>query len=176
MPRYIIELRPTIAKHDDLVKALAKELKSDSGGIQPLILERVVHPGPMRYVVVIWDKFKSVPADLRPEVIVTAYDKAEGKAHADTVMTAEGVTALEALALGHLPYCVATARKKNDPIGQAGYAAAVKAEATATVLGAKAKELRYARREDAEAAAKRLNTLLPGSVWAVSEQTEPPDE
>ena len=172
MPRHIIESNTSLARYDDLVKSLVKELKAESGGPQPLILEQVAQPGPVRYVTVIWDKWKGVPEDVRPEVIVAAYEKAESKPYADSIMTAEGVTASEALSLGLLPYCVTPARREGDPVGLDEYRKVFVEEAKRTVLGAKAKELRYARSEDADAALERLTRRLPGSHWAVPKSVE----
>jgi len=176
MPRHILQASPDSEQFTSLIATLAQELKSDSGASQPLILEKFVKATGIRNVSVVWEAWKAVPEDARGDVILAAYETSEGKEYADTILVAEGYTSLEAANLGMLPYRVSVKPDKAGPFSRANLNVAFKAEATATVLGSKAKELRYARREDAEAAAKRLNTLLPGSVWAVSEQTEPPDE
>ena len=174
MPRHILQASPDSEQFTSLIATLAQELKSDSGASQPLILEKFVKATGIRNVSVVWEAWKAVPEDARGDVILAAYETSEGKEYADTILVAEGYTPLEAANLGMLPYRVKA--EKAGPFSRANLNVAFIGEAAATVLGAKAKELRYARREDAEAAAKRLNTLLPGSVWAVSEQTEPPDE
>ncbi|MBN9122268.1 MAG: hypothetical protein J0I06_24530 [Planctomycetes bacterium] len=175
MPRHITESPGALGRYDSQIKALVRELKSAGEGPQPLILENVVQPGPVRYVTVIWDRWKDVPEDVRPQIVLVAYERAESKGYADTIMTAEAATAAEALSLGLLPYGVAPARRSDDPIGVEEYRGAFAEETKRTVLGSKAKELRYARREDAEAAQVRLTGRLPGSHWTVFKQAETPD-
>src|SRR5438477_5115954 len=115
MPRYIQESKTNPGRFEELVKALAKELKASGSGTQPLILEQVTRPAGERDVSVIWYKWKGVPEDARPEVIIAAYERAEGKEYADSVTTAEGLTPTEAAALGLLRYTVVPARRKDDP-------------------------------------------------------------
>jgi len=176
MPRYIQGSKTNPGRFEDLVKALAKELKASGGGLQPLILEQVTRPNGDRDVTVIWDRWRSVPEDARPEVIIAAYERAEGKEYADSVMTAEGVTASEAAALGILRYAVVPARRRDDPVPAEAYRKAVAEEAKHTLLGGRATELRYARLEDAEEAYRRLTDRLPGSAWAIAEQVPAPGD
>ncbi len=175
MPRHITESTTALSKYDEQIKALFKELTAAGGGLQPLILEHVVQPGPVRYVTVIWDKWKDVPEDVRPQIVLAAYERAESKGYADSIMTAEAMTATEALSLGLLPFSVVPMRRQDDSVGLDEYRKALGEEAKRTVLGAKAKELRYARQEDADAAFNRLTKRLPGSQWTVAKQVEPPD-
>jgi hypothetical protein len=177
VPRYIeTPAESGAGKFPDLVKALAKELKADGGGAQPLILERGHWVTKSRDVTVIWDKWTSVPADARGEVIVAAYEQAEGKDYADTVLVADGYTPAEALALGLLPYVVAPARVRPDQDLTEARRKALALEARRTVLGPKAKELRYARVEDADAAYRRLIDAIPNTAWAVHHRPDPTDE
>src|SRR5205085_11400035 len=129
----------------------------------PLILEEKIPSTKSRHVRVIWDRWKELDDEQRSAVIVDAYTQAEGADAANEITIADGVTPQEALALGLLAFKVVPARKKNDPIPLEKYRTVQAAEARNTLLGPKAKELRYARIEDAQQAQHRLQEALPGS-------------
>jgi len=101
---------------------------------------------------------------------VDAYTEAEGPEVAGEITIAEGVTPQEALALGLLPFKVVPTPKKDDPVSPDEYRKPMAGEALRTLLGPKAKELRYARPEDAEQARQRLTQALPGSSWAIVQE------
>lgn len=170
MPRYVIKPSPPSPKHDRFVHLLAQEFTSTSANIQPLILEELVPATNSRHVRVIWDRWKDLDAEQRSAVIVDAYTQAEGAQTATEIAIAEGFTPQEALALGLLPFKVVPLRKKSERIGMEAYEKAIKTEAGKTLLGPKAKDLRYARIEDAEQARQRLQQALPGSSWAVVQE------
>jgi hypothetical protein len=170
MPRYIRTPRPPAPRNDKLVKKLAQELTTESGNLQPLILEERLPVTKSRHVHVIWDAWKDVPDEERANVILDAYTQVEGEEAAEELTLAEGATPQEALALGLLPYKVEPLYRKGDAIPLGEYAKAIEAEAKRTLLGGKAKGLRYARMEDAEAARQRLQEVLPGSSWAVVQE------
>jgi hypothetical protein len=163
MPRHIITPGRPSPRHDRLVKRLLTEFAAASLNRQPLILEERVPVTKSRHVHVIWDAWKDLAADQRSAIIVDAYRQAEGDEAAAEVTIAGGVTTHEALALGLLPFKVVPAGKRNDPTSPDDYHRAMEAEARQTLLGPRAKELRYARLEDAEQAHDRLEQALPGS-------------
>lgn len=167
MPRFIITPNAPSPKHERLVKKLAQEFAAASPHLQPLILEEQIPSTKSRHVRVIWDAWKDLTDEQRAAVIVDAYKEAEGPEAAEAITIAEGVTPPEALALGLLPFKVVAARKKGDPVPPGAYQTALAAEARRSLLGAKARELRFARIEDAEQAVARLQNALPGSSWAV---------
>jgi hypothetical protein len=123
-----------------------------------------------RHVHVIWDSWKDLSDDQRSTIIVDAYRQVEGDQAAAEVTIAEGVTVQEALALGLLPFKVVPGRKRNDTISLDDYRRAMEAEARYTLLGLRAKELRYSRLEDAEQAKNRLIQGLPGSSWIIVQE------
>jgi hypothetical protein len=170
MPRHIVSPGPPSPRHDRLVKKLLPEFAAASTSRQPLILEERVPETHSRHVHVIWDAWKDLPDEQRSAIIVDAYRQAEGDEAAAEVTIAEGVTAHEALALGLLPFKVVPARKRNDPTSPEDYRQAMEAEGRHTLLGPRAKELRYARLEDAEQAHGRLKQALPGSSWTVIQE------
>jgi hypothetical protein len=170
MPRFVLSPHVPSPKHDRYVKRLVQEFSASSTRLQPIILEEQVPATKSRHVHVIWDAWKDLTDEQRSAVIVDAYAEAEGPEAAAEITIAEGVTPPEALALGLLPLKVVPARKRHDPIPLDAYQAAVAAEARNTLLGPKAKELRFARVEDAEQAVTRLRQALPGSSWSVVQE------
>jgi hypothetical protein len=170
MPRFIVTPSPPSPKHDAFVKKLVQEFAATSTNVQPLILEERIRATGSRHVRVIWDRWKEIADEERGAIILDAYTQAEGSDAAGEVTIADGVTPREALALGLLPYKVVPVRKKNDPLKPEAYQAALSEEAGQTLLGAKGRELRYARLEDAEEALRRLQAALPRSSWAVVQE------
>jgi hypothetical protein len=167
MPRIIVTKDFPPQKHAALVKKLATELASSGDEVQPLILEEHVMATNSRHVHVVWDRWKDIPDEERAAIIVEAYRQADLEDAASEITIAAGVTPEEAVLLGVLPWKVVPARKKNGKLSEADYKKALASEARHTVFGSKARELRYARMEDANEAADRLGKALPGSSWAV---------
>jgi hypothetical protein len=170
MPRFIRSARAPSPKHESLVKRLVQEFDPGASGLQPLILEERIPATNSRHVHVIWHRWKELADEQRAAVIVDAYTQAEGPEAAAEITVADGVTPQEALALGLLPYKVVPVRKRDDPVSSEAYQAALAREARHTLLGPKARELRYARLEDAEQAKRRLEEALPGSAWAAVQE------
>src|SRR5438874_12300624 len=135
MPRHIIRPKPGREGHARLVQELAKELRQSSGRVMPYILEEEVSATGLRNVTVIWDRWKGIREENRSDVILAAYEAAEGKEYADSVASAIGVTPTEAVALGYLSYLVEPLRRNDDPITEADYRRAFAEEATRTLLG-----------------------------------------
>jgi hypothetical protein len=171
MPRYIVTPHARSPKHDRYVKKLAQEFTASSPNLQPMILEEQVPSTKSRHVRVIWDAWKDLTDEQRSDVIIDAYSQAEGPKAAAEITLAEGVTPQEALALGMLSFKVVPTHRRTDAVPMADYEAALADEARNTLLGAKAKELRFARVEDAEQARQRLQQALPGSSWATVQET-----
>jgi hypothetical protein len=119
---------------------------------------------------VIWEDWKPLSFEQRSEVIRDAYKRAEGEEVASRIEVATGLTAEEALVHGFLPYKVEPARSKGGKVVSAEYRRAISEEASHTLLGPRATELRYARLEDAEESRKRLQEILPDSSWAVVQE------
>jgi hypothetical protein len=182
MPRFIIHPQAPSPKHERLVQKLVQEFKASSTNLQPLILEEQVPSTKSRHVRVIWDAWKDLTNEQRSSVIVDAYRQAEGPGAADEITIAEGVTPPEALALGLLPFKVVPTPRRDGAAhptepqppkvkpGQIAQRRVLAEEARRTLLGPRAKELRYARLEDAESARQRLEQALPGSSWAVVQE------
>ena len=170
MPRYIIQPKPGRERHAKLVQELVKELRQPSGKNMPYILEEEVPATGVRNVTVIWDRWKGVSEEDRSDVILAAYETAEGKEYATSIAIPTGVTPTEALALGYLSYKVESLRRAGEAVSEADYRRAFTDEAARTLLGKTATALRYPRIEEAREAHDRLIAALPGSHWGVVEE------
>jgi hypothetical protein len=170
VPRHIIYPKPGRIGNAKLVQDLASEIRQPSGKIMPYILEEEVPATGLRSVTVIWDRWKEVSDEDRADVILAAYESAEGKKYADTIAMPTGLTPIEAHALGYLPFKVESLRHKGDRVTEADYRKALAVEAGRTLLGKHANELRYPRSEEAHDACSRMTKTLPGSQWGVVEE------
>jgi hypothetical protein len=170
MPRFILKQPHKAPGQEKLVKRLVQELETPGDEVQPLIMEQIIESTDSRHVHVIWDRWRDVPDEQRSRVIEEAYQQVAG-AEAGAITLASGVTPEEAVVLGLLPYKVVPMRERHEakpPMAE--YKKALKNEASNTVLGTRATELRYARLEDAEAAKHRLEKALPSSEWAIVQE------
>src|SRR5438105_20702 len=108
MPR-IIRSREQVARptrFPGLVEELARELKEGGESGQPVIDEQhFPRTGKIR-VTVFWDKWHGVPHEERAEIILRAYEKAEGREVREQVALAVGLTFPEAVEAGMLPFQV----------------------------------------------------------------------
>ena len=171
MPR-IIRGREHVARSmrfPGLVDELARELKEGSESGQPVIDEQhFSRTGKIR-ASVFWDKWDGVPHEERAEIILRAYEKAEGSDVREQIALAVGLTFPEAVEAGMLPVQVIPLLRKGDPVSaQDCYRAMV--DEGASLLFPEAKpELRFANEEEAKASIPRLVKRLPGSdpVWAI---------
>ncbi|MCI0681634.1 MAG: hypothetical protein L0Y71_05990 [Gemmataceae bacterium] len=173
MPRIVVQQTPRSPRFEGFVRRLTQELKSPSPGPQPLILEEEVSSTRSRHVRVIWDQWKKLREEERTDVILEAYKQAEGKDFADQITIASGLTGPEALALGLLPWTVEPILSRRDGYSIEDYGRAISEEEKRSVLGVgsakKYGHLRYARKEDAEDAIRRLRTSLPKSSWTIAQ-------
>lgn len=176
MPRHIIDrvsgqLDPEL--RSQLVQELCAELKA-SRGVEPIILEEILGPSRSRHIQVLWSRWEQVPEEVRTDVILEAYQQAEPDTTAGDIAVAVGLTPDDALALGLLRFIVVPMwRGTNDPISREKYEQAIESERPRTLLGGRARELRYATMADAEDAVRRLESALPGSHWSIAFEGSP---
>src|SRR5438552_3748912 len=99
-----------------LVDELAHELEQGSESGQPVIDEQhFPGTGKMR-ATVLWDKWDPVPHEERVEIILRAYEKAEGRDVRERLALAVGLTFPEAFEAGMLPFQVIPLLRKGDPV------------------------------------------------------------
>jgi hypothetical protein len=154
------------------VKELADELKHDSESSQPVIDEQHYAGTEKIRVNVLWDKWDNVPHEERPDVILKAYETAEGKKARENVALAVGMTFPEAYESGMLPFQVIPLLRKGDPVSLEDCRRAMREEGASQLFPQGKPELRFLTEEQAEASIKRLVKRLPGSepVWAVVQE------
>lgn len=173
MPRIVLQQTPRSPRFESFVRRLAQELKSPGLGPQPLILEEEVSSTRSRHVRVIWDQWRNLSEEQRADVILEAYKQAEGKDFADQITISAGLTGPESLALGLLPWTVEPILSRRDGHTLEDYGRAINEEEKHAVLGVGSVKrhghLRYARKEDAEEAIRRLRTILPKSSWTIAQ-------
>ena len=170
MPR-IIRGRERVARptrFPDLLEELAQELKQGGESGQPVIDEQhFPRTGKIR-ASVYWDKWEGVPHEDRADIILRAYEKAEGQEVRDRIALAVGLTIPEAVEAGMLPVQVIPLLRKGDPVSARDSYQAMIDEGASLLPGGKP-ELRFATEEEAKASIGRLVKRLPGSepVWAI---------
>jgi len=162
--------RPNVALADQL----AEELKSGRSSGQPIIYEQQFPTGKLR-VTVVWDAWERLSLEERTDVILRAYDQAEGKGFRDRIALASGLTVPEAHAAGMLPVQIITALRRSDTVTLEECRQAMLDEGASTLFGPDHLQLRFATLEEAEAARQRLVKRLPESeqVWLVTQDVGP---
>src|SRR6516165_11120824 len=138
--------------HADLVKALQDEIRNPRESGQPRI-EETEFPSSSIRVTVIWDKWHGIPDEVRPEVILSAYEAVKGKAYRDRITLAIGLTVPEARELGMLPYglYLSPALRSGDPSMIEQCHRAMRAEGASDLFDSGGPELWLATEEEAEA-------------------------
>ena len=76
MPRITMEAERQSPPDTALVKKLVNALKDQGESGQPLVYEQELAPG--RLPCVVWDDWAAIPLDERADVILGAYEIAEG--------------------------------------------------------------------------------------------------
>lgn len=173
MPRKIRPLKREVTPLNiDLVERLVEELKGGRLAGQPLIDEaRFPESGAIRSVV-IWDRWSGLKDDERTQVILEAYERAEGSDFRAKIAIAVGLTVPEAVDAGYLPFKVVLHLRSDDPVTDAECRQAM-IEEGASVVGRSIKpQLRFLTVEDAEAGRDRLIQRLPKSdkVWIITQE------
>ena len=155
----------------NLVGRLAEELRSERDSGQPIIYEQAFPNGNLR-VTVVWDDWDRLPLEERTEIILQAYERADGPRSRERIALASGLTVPEAYGAGMLPFQIITALRKNDPVTLEQCRQAMIEEGASSLLAPDKPQLRFATQEEAEAAIKRLARSLPNSepVWVITQE------
>ncbi len=172
MPRKMQAARPQPRPHSQgLVEQLAAELKSNRESGQPMVYEHPLPAGTVR-VVVFWDKWDRMPLDERTDVVLRAYEAAEGREYRQKIALARGLTIPEGHAAGMLPFQILTALRRGDPVTLEQCRQAMLDEGASTLLSPEEPQLRFPTEDDAEACRSRLIKRLPGSepVWIINRE------
>jgi hypothetical protein len=170
--------KPPKVQFPELAEDLLDELKSNRQGGQPVVEERYFPKTNAVRVTVIWDKWAPLSDEERTSVILEAYSQAEGAAFRDRIAIAIGLTVPEAYESGLLPYHVAPALRKGDPVTPEQCDTAMIQEGASVLFDSRKPQLRFATEAEAAACVKRLNEALPGSepVWVIAKEVGRADE
>jgi hypothetical protein len=157
------------ARFPSLVDELAHELKQSHESGQPVIDEQHFPKTGKTRVSVLWDKWDDVPHEERAEIILRAYEKAEGRDVRENVALAVGLTFPEAYEAGLLPFQVIPLLRKGDAVTAHDCLKAMREEGASKLFSGGKPELRFTSEDQAKRSVERLIKRLPGSapVWAV---------
>jgi hypothetical protein len=171
MPRRTARIEPPRHTGGGLVARLADELTNQRDSGQPIIYERPFGSDLLQATVV-WDEWDRLTLEDRTDIILRAYEKAEGPQARDRIALASGLTVPEAYASGMLPYQIIAAVRKSDPVTRQECRQAMIDEGASTLIEPDQPQLRFASEQEAEAAMKRLSDRLPGSepVWTITKE------
>ncbi len=178
MPRRMTRVHPQVRRDGSgLVGRLADEWNSDREYGQPVIYEEPL-PGNRLHVTVVWDDWDRLPPEERTEIIVQAYEKVQGPGAGDRIALASGLTVPEAHAAGMLPFAIVTALRSGDAFTWDQCREAVIEEGASILWGTDRPQLRFASREEAEAARRRLADRLNGSdpIWLITQDMGPVED
>jgi hypothetical protein len=151
----------------NLVDELSHQLIDENKVDQPLIYEYELRGGLLR-VIVVWDKWLSLPLEERTAIILAAY-KSHGH---ENIALASGLTIPEAVALGLLQFRVIPALRKSDGISPENCWKTMKSLGSSLLFDENKPELYFATREEAEQMIVELVKLLPGSdeIWTIVQE------
>jgi hypothetical protein len=147
------------------VEELAGELRSPKQRGQPMVLEEPLLTGLIQ-VQVLWDKFQGMNDEDRIDLILSAFERAEGKSYRDKIVSAVGYTVPEADDFGLLPYKVWPADQNDKRARHEQYWQAMLDEG-AFENDEDQLELCFRTPEEANEAKERLESRIPGSRWAI---------
>ncbi len=177
MPRIKTGFQDPPRKSDQrLVDRLADELQAGRDSGQPFIYEQAFSTGKLR-VLVIWDEWKDLPLEQRTSIIAAAIEKSDGKDYRAKVALASGLTVLEGVAAGMLPYRIIPALRSGDGVTPEQCRQAMLAEGASQLFGPSAVHLRFPTADAADACRKRLIKNLDRSddIWIVSQEVTAQD-
>lgn len=150
-----------------MLAQLLSELNGQTRSVQPLILEEGMDAG--LYIHVVWDRWERWPEEERTRLIVEAYEHFNKEIH-DKLINAIGVTPVEALEVGLLPFRITDVPKRGQTVDSQKIEKAIEEERKNTVLGRRFPELRYASLEEAEQARQRLERAEQDVFWVITQE------
>ncbi len=170
MPRHIRSATVPMSERRTLVADLAQEIQTPRAMGQPIILEDGNLSGESLRVQVVWDRWEEVPGELRSPIILDAYATALGDGYRQRIKLALGITVLEAVEVGLLPFQVIAARRRDEELSLEEYRKAMIDAGASLLFGESRPQLRFASLEDAEAAIEHLQHVLPNSRWIIAQE------
>lgn len=150
-----------------LQQELASELRDPRSAGEPTVYENRIAQTDRFHVVVIWDKWASLPLQARSRVILDTYEdvfpEKTGK-----ITIAMGLRKPEAVSMGFLPYAIVPViQGAEEPIRQK-ILDAMRGEGAWD--GGHGTELRFRTIDEAEQSFARLQVAVPGPFWTIAQE------
>jgi hypothetical protein len=166
---------PATVPNRSLVEALAKRFKEDPDSPSlPLVIVNTMAPTSSVHIAVIWDKWKELPIPQRGRVITDAYAAAFPQSHL-VVRLPMGLTPGEALTQGYLRYRIIPLVRPVDKVTVKQVKDAIASAGGVLMQIGNDQQLRFATREQAEGAYRRLLEKVTKPIWTLSEESGSPD-
>lgn len=156
-------------RRSDSLAILSRAIEAGGAREGPIILEGRLPETRSVHLVVIWDGWRDVDAPGRSRLILDAATSAKRLAGSN-VTVALGLDPLEALRLGYLPFAIRSMRRRGDRVPVTRLAAALKE--VGGIASGSGLERRFATREQAEAAYRRLCEIAPGPYWLLVRESD----
>jgi hypothetical protein len=158
--------RTSASRVSGLTRTLVNSLKSARPGLQPIVYEDHFRETGTYHVLVIWDKFKGVSSVNRTNLILDAYERTN-PARVPKISVALGMTPSEAIDIGMLPFAVISVAKKGEVDEAKMKKLLLESGAVKTADGL---QLRFRSLDDAQQSYRRIQKVLPGPFWALSQE------
>jgi hypothetical protein len=155
-------------EREAMVSQLAKELGGEATEQGPVVFEIPLEGTEKIDALVVWEKWKDLPAQIRSEIILAAYREKK-----DQIAQALGVTYKEAIEQNLLPYGVVPLIRKGDA-PEAALKDAMKKYGAFTLPGGKV-DLRFPTMNMAREVHQRLVDELPKGYWSIVQSPDPID-
>jgi len=157
--------------HRALVEALAARLREPPETPDPpLVVVNRIAPTRSIHVLVIWNKWKGLTIPQRGRVITDAFAAAFPNEQF-VVRLPMGLTPGEALTQGYLPYLIIPVARPTDKVTAKQLKDAMASSGGILMHIGDDRRLRFATREQAQEAYRRLLRKINKPIWSLSEET-----
>jgi hypothetical protein len=158
-------------ERDRLVEGLARRMRDDPEARElPLVVVNRIRQTRTVHVLVIWDAWKDLSLSERGEVISRAYAAAHPD-QANAVTVAMGLTPLEAVHSGYLPYRVVPLKRRGDRVPDKQILEAMASVGGVFLRAGTEVQLRFPTEKMAEDAYRALFEKIPKPIWGLVHET-----
>lgn len=159
-----------------LVKELAKRLRQPSESPdKPLVVVNRIPQTKSVHILVIWSKWKGLAIPQRSRVIAEAFAAAFPDENS-VVRLPMGLTPGEALTQGHLRYLIVPSVRPADHVTAKQLKDAMASAGGILMRIGDERRLRFATRDQAQEAYRRLLTKINKPIWTLAEESVSSDE
>ena len=159
--------QPKSSLRRSLSSDLSNRLRDDPDSLElPLIVENRIAQTRSVHLLVIWDRWNDIPNRERARIITDAFATAHPGDPA-TVTVPMGLTPMEAITLGFLPYRIVPLVRKSDKLSDRTILDAMRSVGGVYIQVGAERQLRFATQAQAEEAYRALATKVPSPVWTL---------